>query len=308
MTRVLVTGASGFVGRALLARLGATDWYVGAITRRQERLPGAQEQWRAEISDVRAIRDAVARQDIVIHLAARVHQLRDRANDPLAAFRSVNVEYALQIAQAAANSGAKRFVFVSTAKVFGEIGAFSETSLPRPSDPYSVSKLEAERALFEIGSRTGMEIVCVRPPLVYGPGVQANFRKLIELVKLQAPLPFGAIRNRRSFIASSNLADFLVCCAHHPRAANQVLLATDGEDLSTPDLLRRLAFAMQRRIVLMPFSPRLLRLVADAAGFGGLADRLFESFRLNIDQSIGLLGWRPPVTIDSALRATVSEI
>ena len=265
----------------------------------------AEAKWDVALRDV----------EYVIHLAARVHVVNDAAPGRLARYRAVNVDATRRLASRAAAAGARRFVFVSTIKVNGEETApgspFTETSpvieLGPEADPYAASKLEAERALAEVVSDTGIEVVVIRPPLVYGPGVKANFAALARAVARGIPLPFGSIDNARSLIAVDNLADLIALCIDHPAAANRVLLASDGEDLSTPDLVRRIGQAIGRGPRLFSCPPALLRAAAGAIGKAQMAHRLLTSLQVDSSTTRGLLGWKPPLTVDEALRRAAAD-
>jgi nucleoside-diphosphate-sugar epimerase len=308
--RVLVTGASGFVGRALVARFAAEPGLVArAATRRDIELPhdvevahtgqlDAATDWSAALRDV----------DVVVHAAARVHVMRDTSTDPLAEFRRVNVAGTMALARQAAQAGARRFVFLSSIKVNGERTSrdrpFTAADAPSPRDPYGVSKLEAENALRELAEATGLEVVIVRPVLVYGPGVKGNFLAMLRWISRGVPLPLGAADNRRSFVALDNLTDLVATVLRHPSAANRTFLASDGEDLSTAEMLRRVGVAMDRRARLLPVPPAALRFAMRLLGKGPMAQRLLESLQVDIEPTRSLLGWTPPVSVDQGLRAT----
>ncbi|WP_081622846.1 MULTISPECIES: NAD-dependent epimerase/dehydratase family protein [unclassified Thioalkalivibrio] len=313
--RVLVTGATGFVGSAVVQRLAAEGRLVPvAGCRRSGSVPegaelavtpslGPEADWSGALQGVEA----------VVHAAARVHVMEEDAADPLAEYRRANVDGTLALARQAAQAGVRRFVFVSSVKVNGEQtapgSAFSAADAPAPEDPYGVSKAEAEAALFALGRETGMEIVAVRPPLVYGPGAGGNFARMARWVGKGVPLPLGAVtRNRRSLVGLDNLVDLLVTCLEHPAAANRVFLAGDGEDLSTTDLLRRVAAAMDRRARLLPVPPVLLRAGARAVGRGEMARRLLDSLQVDISHTRETLGWEPPVSVDEGLRRAVGPL
>jgi nucleoside-diphosphate-sugar epimerase len=255
--------------------------------------------WSAALQDV----------DKLVHCAARVHVMQDDSTDPLRAYRLVNVECTLNLARQAAASGVRRFVFVSSIKVNGEATQprqpFSADDLPAPLDPYGVSKLEAEQGLREIEARTGMEVVIVRPPLVYGPGVKANFASMMRWVARGLPLPFGAIDNARSMVALGNLVDFLVTCLKHPEAAGQTFLVSDGEDVSTTELLRRTAKAMGKKALLLPIPSSVLVSGATLLGKRSVAQRLCGSLQVDIEKTRRLLGWNPPLTLDQGLKKAV---
>ena len=310
MTVVAVTGASGFVGSALMAALPERNCEPRGLFR------SAQTPGTIAVGDIGPDTEwgeALCGVDTVIHCAARVHVMKDDAADPLAEFRRVNTEGTRRLAQQAAQSGVKRLVFVSTIKVNGEstqypsgsIGKFTALDTPNPTDPYAITKWEAENCLQEIAAGSGLEIVIVRPPLVYGPGVGGNFRSLVDLVRKGIPLPLGLVDNRRSMVALPNLVDLLVVCATHPDAAGETFLVSDDDDLSTPDLIRRLARALGRDDRLLPVPPALLRLAGRLSGNSDKVERLIGSLQVDIRQTCERLDWRPPVTVDEGLRKTV---
>lgn len=241
-----------------------------------------------------------------MHLAARVHVMRDAAADPLTEFRAANVEMTRDLARRAAARGTKRFVFMSSIKVNGEATApgraFAADDAPSPEDDYAISKLEAEQALREVCSESGMEFVVIRPPLVYGPGVQGNFRSAVRWMKRGIPLPLGAISNRRSLVALDNLVSFTLACIEHPAAANQVFLVSDGETVSTTRMLQRIAQAYGLAPRLVPIPPSWLRFGARALGKSAAADRLLGSLVVDDAKARNMLGWRPAVTMDEQLR------
>lgn len=251
---------------------------------------------------------ALAGIDVVIHTAARVHMMSDTAGDPLAEHRRVNVEGTLNLARQAVAAGVRRFVFLSTIKVNGdrtEVGVpFKADDLPVPIDPYAISKWEAENGLRDLASKTGMKVVIIRPPLVYGPGVKANFLSMMRWLNKGIPLPLGAVNNRRSFVALENLVDLLGACARHPGAANQIFLASDGEDLSTSELLSRLGMALGRPARLIPVPMSALRGAALLLGKMEVFDRLCGSLQVEISKNRELLSWVPRLGVHEALHAT----
>ena len=309
--KILVTGATGFMGHALVKRLSAEGRHAVRAVSRQEHItfpPGVEF---VKIPGLEADIDwtaAVAEVDILIHLAARVHVMRDTAEDPLTAFRRINVQGTLNMAKQAMESGVKRFVFVSSIKVCGNETApghpFTETCEPTPADPYSVSKLDAERALSALTWDTAMELVIIRPPLVYGPGVKANFLALLKWLKRGIPLPFGAIHNMRSLVGLDNLVDFICTCIEHPAAANEVFLVSDGEDVSTSELLRRTAKAMGIKARLFPVPAWMINALAKATGKGDMAKRLLGNLQVDISKAQQVLGWNPPFSLDDELAKT----
>lgn len=312
--RILVTGGTGFVGRELLLRLAqSAGTTVRATVRgRTDLLPGGVEPvFISELSPDIDWSEGLRGVDIVVHLAARVHAMRDKLPDPLAVFRRANVESTLALAKAAAASGVRRFVFLSSIKVNGERTVpgkpFTSHDVPNPRNAYAMSKLEAEQGLARIAAASPMEFVVIRPPLVYGPGVGANFRSMMLWVRRGVPLPLGLIHNQRSLVARANLGDLIARCLDHPGASNRVLMVSDGEDLSTTELLRRLGRMLNRRARLVPVPAALLKLCATLVGQRDVALRLCDSLQVDIDATRRLLGWSPPLSVDSALQQTASD-
>ena len=312
MSALLVTGADGFVGGTLVGELAA----AGVRTRRSTRKAwsyasapnvetvvvghiDANTDWRAALTGVKT----------VIHLAARTHVLADPVADPLAAFREVNTQGTRRLASQAAAAGVQRFVYLSSIKVNGEstdVRPFTAHDVPAPVDPYGVSKLEAEHAVSEAARGSGMQIVVLRPPLVYGPGVRANFLRLLKLVDLGVPLPLGAVRNRRSLISVWNLCDLIRKCVASDAAIGQTFLASDGDDLSTPDLVRRIAAAMDKSPRLFSVPPSMLRAAAIILRQESEYARLCSSLVVDIEHTRRTLSWSPPMTVDQALARTVN--
>jgi nucleoside-diphosphate-sugar epimerase len=304
--RVLVTGASGFVGSALCAHLTARGLLVRRAVRSVSSLLagdsavvgeiGPDTDWDAALRDVNA----------VVHLAARVHTLRETATDPLAEYRRVNLDGTRRLAAAAASQRVTRLVFVSSSKVNGETSArpFTESDPPRPEDPYARSKWEAEQALAQIGNETGLEYAILRPPLVYGPGVGANFARLMQWVARGVPLPLGAIDNRRSLVYVGNLVDAIRVCLAHPAAVGRTFLVSDGEDVSTPELVRGIARALGVAPRLLPVPVSLLRLAASTIGRRHEIERLAGSLQVDSSAIRRELSWSPPATMRDGLAET----
>ena len=318
--KVLVTGATGFVGTALLQRLSSED---GCSVRASVRNAGAllgcgiEQTVVPDVGPESQWQEALAGCDVVVHLAARVHVMRDKNADPLAEFRRVNTHGTANLARQAAIAGVQRLVFVSSIKVNGEVTApgraFKPDDRPDPQDAYAVSKHEAEIALRELAAASvgqasvGMEVVIVRPPLVYGPGVKGNLSSLLCALSNSALLPLGAIHNQRSFIALGNLVDLLVYCMRYPMAGNQTFLASDGHDLSTTELIQRLASALGKPARLIKVPSWLLKLGATVIGKRAEAQRLCGNLQVDISKARDLLGWVPPVDVDDGLRMTAVD-
>lgn len=306
--RVLVTGAAGFVGSALVGRMVSENQYaIRAVVRRQPAVSTDNiDRVVAEIDSTTDWVHPLTEINVVVHLAARAHVMRDTAADPLEQYRRVNVDGTLNLARQAAGHQVSRFVYVSSVKVHGESGIFRETDEPSPEDAYGVSKHEAEIGLRQIASDTGMTVVIIRPPLVYGPGARANFGQLVRAVAAGIPLPLAAVRNQRSLVGLDNLVDFILVCLAHPAAANETFLVSDGEDLSTPDLVRRLARAMGRRHRLFPVPPSLLMMAATVVGKREVAGRVLGSLCVDTSKARHHLAWSPPVSVDEGLKRAVS--
>lgn len=304
----LVTGANGFVGSSLCVRLTRDGVPVrGAVRSLNSKPDGTEALAIGSLSSDTNWTEALKNVEQVVHLAARVHVMTDNSSDPLAEFRRVNVEGTAALARQAAVAGVRRFVFLSSVKVngeFTEVGEpFSADDIPAPEDPYGVSKYEAEQLLRQIAAETGMEVVIIRPPLVYGPGVKANFESMMRWLARGVPLPLAAVtNNRRSLVALDNLTDLIVTCLNHPAAANQTFLVSDGEDLSTAQLLKRMGAAMGRPARLSYLPPTLLKLGATVLNRPGIYQRLCGSLQLDIVKTIQLLGWTPPLSVDEGLR------
>jgi nucleoside-diphosphate-sugar epimerase len=309
--QVLVTGATGLVGEAVVFRLLLDKRYTPvAAVRATTRLSGLCRivpfdlELPTGMPELRGI-------DVIVHCAARVHVMSEKGADGLAAFRKINVEGTVRLAQRAAECGVKRFIFISSIKVNGEgtprNKTFKATDLPAPVDAYGISKREAEDAIRQVCEETGMELVVIRPPLVYGPGVKANFLSMVRWLDRGIPLPLGAIDNRRSLVAIGNLTDLVLTCIDHPAAAGEIFLVSDGEDLSTTQLLRRTALALGNSARLVPVPAGLLQAAASMVGKSGIAERLCGNLQVDIQRTCELLGWRPPINTEKALRQTVEH-
>ncbi len=309
MTAVLVTGASGFVGQALSAALGLQGHLVRSATRTstdRPRIPsfavgniGPDTDWSA----------AVAGCNAVVHLAAHVHVMRRQAGDATNDFHRVNVEGSDNLARQAARAGVRRFVFLSSVKVNGEASAeraFVETDPVMPMDAYGLSKAEAEKRLRIISTETGMDIVIVRPPLVYGPGIRANFLSLLRAVDSGVPLPLSSISNLRSLVYVGNLVHALEASLVHPAAANRTFFVSDDRDVSTPQLVREIAIALEKKPLLFPFPPALLRAAGLLTGRAEQIARLTGSLQVDVSSIKTALDWRPPFSLQQGLAQTVS--
>ncbi len=316
--KVLITGADGFIGRAVALHMFRQRHHVIAVVRKPRSeftslvarnkwtlvsvgAMGLETDWRVALDGV----------EVVVHLAARVHVMRDRSAGGLAEFRLVNVQGTERLAQMAAVAGVRRFIFMSSIKVNGEetpLGQpFTEANPPTPQDAYALSKWEAEQALMKVSRETGLGVVILRPPLVYGPEVKANCLRLMKWLARGVPLPLGAVRNQRSLLYLGNLVSAIDACLTHPSAANQTFMVSDGEDLSTPELIRRMAFALGRPGRLIPVPTAVLMAGATLLGKRGVAARLCGSLQVDITKARKMLGWTPPVSVDEGLRLTAEH-
>lgn len=311
--RILVTGATGFVGAAVVDRLVSEQRPVrGAIRRPSGKVCkvevanvgdiGPNTDWRAALGDI----------DCVIHCAARPHVLHDETFDRLDAYRQINVAGTQRLAEHAVECGVRRIVFVSSIKVNGERTEpgtpFSVSDIAAPEDAYGQSKWEAERALHGIAARTGLEVVIVRPPLIYGPGVKGSFPRLLQLIRRGIPLPLGAVDNQRSLVALDNLVDLLVCCIDHPAAQGETFLVSDGEDLSTLDLVSRQCKLLGRPVHVIWVPIALLRIVGRLLGRSNEVNRLLDSLQVDISHTRLTLGWKPPISVDEGLSRALAHV
>jgi len=318
--KVLITGGTGFVGRPLSTYLVSRGHEVVVSVRDRRRFeqvvrctdPGLDAVFPIEVASLSASTDwtkALAGIDVVIHCAARVHVMNEVSESPANLYFETNVAGTEALADQAAKAGVKRFIFISSIKVNGESTGldqpFTADDEPAPIDPYGISKRDAEKLLLNLANETEMEVVIIRPPLIYGPGVKANFETLIRSISRGTPLPLGAAtHNRRSLLALGNLIDLIHICLDHPGAMNQIFLASDGEDLSTAELARRIGLALGKKARLIYVPRWLVKLGATVLNRPGIYGRLFGSLRVDISKNKRLLGWVPPVSIDSGLRDT----
>ncbi len=309
--RVLLTGATGFVGREVLERISALVNLELIAAVREPVLGFPEHVMRHMVGGLETDTDwrkALEGVEVVIHSAARVHAMHDTSADPLAEFRRVNVDGTLNLARQAAEADVRRLIFISSIKVNGEgteLGKpYTAEDVPAPVDPYGISKLEAEQGLLELAGETGMEVTIIRPVLVYGPGVKANFHSMMNWLSKRVPLPLGAIHNKRSMVALDNLVDLIVTCIDHPAAANQVFLVSDGEDLSTTELLQRSGQALGKPTRLLPLPAFLLTTAARLLGKAAVAQRLCGSLQVDMGKTKTMLNWTPPVSVDEALSKT----
>jgi UDP-N-acetyl-alpha-D-quinovosamine dehydrogenase len=308
--RVLVTGSNGFIGRNLCRILDQNGWSVVGVrrfTQHPSETSKSGEVCLPLLSDADGWQRSLTSIDCVVHLAARVHQL-GASTKAATDFYEINVQGTRFVAEQAARAGVRRFVFLSSIKVNGE-GAIARSyradDIPNPCDAYGRSKLDAECVLRDICVKAGMDLIVIRSPLVYGPGVRANFERLLRLARLGLPLPLGSIENRRSLIGVWNLVDFIEVCMTHPAAGGETWLIADGEDLSTPDLVSRLARLMGKRARLFSFPPLWLKRLSTMIGLGAEADRLCDSLQVDTAPARTVLNWRPPVSVDEGLARTV---
>lgn len=308
--RILVTGSNGFVGHALCGALLQYGHDVRGAVRRSDVIldPGISRVVVGEIDHQTDWSEALKSVDVIIHLAARVHVMKENSPDALSEFRRANVTGTERLARSAAACGVKRLVFVSSIKVNGEetLGGqrYSELDVPLPKDPYGISKWEAEQALHRVAQETGLEVVIVRPPLVYGAGVKGNFAQMLKVLAMGIPLPLASVRNMRSLVYIGNFVDALVRCATHQAATGKTYLVSDGEDISTPDLLRQLGVAMGHPAHLFLFPKNLIKLAGRLIGRSEQIDRLLGSLQVDSSKIRRELDWRPPYTRQHGLLAT----
>ncbi|MDB5981225.1 MAG: Nucleoside-diphosphate-sugar epimerase [Pseudomonas sp.] len=312
--KILITGASGFLGGALVRSLSDVPGVavVAAARRADQAFAATVARSVVEVFDgTTDWTQALTEVDVVVHAAARVHVMNDTCADPLAMFREANTAVTLNLARQAAKAGVKRFIFISTIKVNGEETgkqeSFGPDDLPQASDPYAISKMEAEKALLAHAQEWGIEVVIIRPVLIYGPGVKANFLSLMRLLRRGWPLPLGAIDNRRSLVSIDNLVDFIKVCIEHPAAANEIFLVSDGHDLSTTELVRELLKHLGVKSWLIPVPSRWILWMSKFIRREQAARRLVGSLCVDISKNHQLLGWLPPHSLDEGLSKTVKH-
>ena len=309
MSKILVTGATGFVGKALCQILIKNKYEViGAVRSVEKRFLLPPEIEICMIDDIYSHTDcdgALDGVDTIIHLASRVHVMHETSLYPLDEYRKVNTYGTERLAYMAAKAGTRRIIYLSTIKVNGERGCFREGDLPAPEDHYAISKWEAEQILYKIAAENGLEIVIIRIPLVYGPGVKANFLQLLDIVNKNVPLPLSLIDNKRSLIYIGNLVDAIIRCIEHPDAANQTFLVSDGQDISTPELIRMIAGAMGKKARLIPFPLPLLKVIGQLFGKSPEIERLTGSLCIDSNKIRKVLGWKPPFTMEEGICETV---
>ena len=311
MPTIFITGATGFIGRALSVKMLERGWRVLGTYRRNllsANLPAGVEGLQIEsIENCNEVESRLKGVDVVVHLAGRAHILNDNLNDNLGVFRRVNVAGTERLAQAAARADVKKFIFISSIKVNGESSPipYTEKSIPAPKDAYGVSKYEAEQALAKVSAQTGLKTVILRPPLVYGAGVKANFKTLIKIVASGLPLPFKSIHNRHSFIYLENLTEAIFTCIIHPRADGEIFLVSDGQDVAIPDLIKMVACAMNKKVVLFSLHPNILKALCRIAGKSESLKKLTGSLFIDSSKIRNLLGWNPTFTLAEGIRETV---
>ncbi|MFH1309176.1 MAG: SDR family oxidoreductase [Candidatus Omnitrophota bacterium] len=306
---ILVTGANGFIGKRLCQMLFAAGFKVRAVTRK----PNVENFQKYEcvcIGDISSVTDwgeVFFNVDTVIHLAGRTHIFDRAGEDSLADFRKVNVLGTERLALAARKAGVKRFIFISSVKVNGEgiRRPYTENDTLNPQDAYGISKREAEDALYRVAKENGLEIVILRPPLVYGPGVKANFNKLIKIAEFGLPLPFKGIDNRRSLVYLDNLIDAIATCIKHPKAAGETFMISDGQDVSTPELIKMISLGLGRKPVLFSLHPSVLRVLSGIAGKEKEMEKLTGTLLVDSSKIRNILGWVPLFTLEEGIKKTV---
>jgi UDP-glucose 4-epimerase len=307
----MVTGANGFVGRAIMERAaGFEEMQLSGTVRfeSQRIVPKASKVVTGELSARTDWSGWLREVDVVVHTVARAHVTRDRSENPLSEFRRVNSDVTLGLARACAAAGVRRFIFVSSIGVNGKetFGVpFTPEDIPRPTTPYALSKMEAEDGLRQVASETGLEVVVIRPPLVYGAGAPGNFGQLLRWLRTGFPLPLASVVNKRSLVGIDNLVDLIINCLSHPQAPSQTFLVSDGLDVSTTELLRLIGRALGKPVRLFPMPPQIIRTVATAFGMRDAAAGLLGSLQVDMEKTRMLLGWKPPVGLADGLKRAV---
>jgi nucleoside-diphosphate-sugar epimerase len=319
--RIFITGGSGFIGEALLQSLVNSKNYISTISRfDHESLNSLDLVVRGDIGQLNknnklsaVVREVLENTDVIIHLAGRAHIVADNSTNPLNEYRKINRDATLSLARIAANSGVKRFVFLSSIGVNGNQNSkpFTERDEPNPKEAYAISKYEAEQGLLDLSREVDMDVVIIRPPLVYGPNAPGNFNTLLRWVLKGVPLPFGLIKNKRSFIALDNLTDFIIHCLNYkdtPLACGQVFLVSDGEDVSTSQFLRKVSKAVRSKTILLPIPTSVLQLILRVIGKGNIEERLFDSLQVDNSKAKELLNWQPIITMDKQLKKIAKDL
>ncbi|RUO18670.1 UDP-glucose 4-epimerase family protein [Aliidiomarina haloalkalitolerans] len=305
MKNVAITGVSGFLGQFLAEKLTSVYSILGVV-RKKSNFPYVG----CEIDESLTLRRCAWLEgiDVVIHCAARAHIMNESSKDPISDYRKVNTAGTLNLAHFAAISGVKRFIYISSIKVHGERNhgrnVIIEEEQLEPVDPYGISKLEAEIGLRKIAADTGMEVVIIRPPLIYGPGVKANFESMMKWLHKGLPIPLGLVKNKRSLVGIDNLCDFIQLCIEHPEAANEAFLISDQCDVSTSELLQKLKKSLSSKSVIMPVPVPLMNFGAKLIGKGQMAQRLFDDLYVSSEKATRLLGWKPPFSMQEQLDKT----
>lgn len=307
--KIMMTGATGFVGATLVKSLKSKGITVHAVNRQICKTEADVDYFVGDFEPNTNFLEALIGCNVVIHLAARVHIMKDSSENPADEFMKTNVQGTESLAKQALQVGVKRFIYISSIKVNGEATEygqpFTELNKPLPVDSYSISKYKAEQSLLHITKQTNMDLVIIRPPLVYGPNVKANFASMLRAIKFGFPLPLGAIYNKRSFVYVENLVSLILCCIEHPAAANQIFLVSDGKDLSTTELIVACAKALNQKARLLPIPKSWIKVVAAMLGKKNAAERLCDNLQVDISKAQTHLGWTPPISIEDGLKATV---
>ena len=310
--KVLVTGANGFIGCNFCTTLKEKGYFVRVAVRNNLHVISGVDEY-IQVGNINELTDwqqALVGVDMVIHLAARVHIINDPAVNPVEAFRKVNVFGTERLARIAAKAGVRRFIFISSVKVNGEGSqvAYTEKDIPAPQDAYGVSKMEAEQVLTSVADETGLQVVVLRLPLVYGVGVKANFKSLIKFASSGLPLPFKSISNRRSFLYIGNLVDAITTCINHPLAAGETFLVSDGQDVSTPELIKMITGAVNKKVVLFYLHPGILKVLCKIVGKAEELEKLTGSLIVDSSKIRNLLGWKAPFTLEEGIKETIKGV